>query len=138
MTPTSSVMAPPPFVPPGEYQLAFRGHRTSNVFGAHKVAFYFRIVTPGPGFGAELARWYRIRKVLTDKRFVFGWHGELVREFAILFGARPSHADRFPISRFKDVLVVGRVETVTADHRQRPLPQPMAYSVIRELTRVDQ
>lgn len=127
---------PPALVDPGEYDLAFVGHRTSRVFGTCKVAMYFRIISQGPAFGSILPRWYRVRSISSSKRFRFGWHGELVREFAILFNERPTHADKFPITRFKEVAVVGRVDTVASDREQREIPDVLRYSVVRELLRV--
>jgi hypothetical protein len=127
---------PPPLVDPGEYDLAYVGHQTSRVFGTPKLVMYFRIVTQGPAFDRLLPRWYRVRSVSSSKRFRFGWHGELVREFAVLFNERPTHADRFPVGKFKDVMLVGRVATVGSDHKQRDIPEPLRYSVIRELLRI--
>ena len=130
---------PPALVEPGEYELRFLGLRTSNVFNTAKVAFWFSIVTPGEAFEEALPRWYRVRSVSSSKRFRFSWRGELVREYYQLFPARADKlrkATEFPVTKLRDHVIVGRVETVISDHKQRPLAENMRYSVVRELLRL--
>lgn len=130
---------PPVLIAPGEYELRFIGLRTSQVFGTPKVAFWFSVVTPGPAFEGMVPRWYRVRQVSSSKRFRFGWHGDLLREYCQLFPARadkPRKATEFPVSRLQNRIILGRVATVSTDHKQRKLPEAMHYSVVRELLRL--
>jgi hypothetical protein len=47
-------------------------------------------------------------------------------------GQKPVRRDRMPVKIFKDRLFMARTRAVTKDHRGRPLPLQLQYSVIDE------
>lgn len=131
----------PPLLPPGEYRLKFEGWSTVMLFGrSPKLVMHFTVCDFGEHFKAGLSRWYNLRRIKgkagKNGQFIVGWSSDLVRDYARLVGM-PHRADRIALSKLKDLLVIGRVETVTKDRSQRPLPDGMHYSVIRELLRAE-
>ena len=102
----------PPLVKPGIYELAFVDYRTANMFmgKAPKIVMTFRIVSMGK------------------------FHG-FMREYMTLFTGRVSRLDRIPMSLFENVLIEGRVSTVTRA-QGRDIPKELQYSTISELKRV--
>lgn len=129
----------PAIVDPGEYELVFKYHKTTYLFGrAPKVAAFFEIVTPGKFNGIVLPRWYNVLNLSSKPRkggtFDIGWHSELLREYVSVFGA-PQRNDRVSLTRYAEAVVVGVVEMVKANSKGRSIPEALRYSVIREIKR---
>lgn len=128
----------PPVIPPGEYDLRFAFYETRTMFrNSPKVLAWFDILDYGPYFGTRLARYYNAER-LTGKSakngaFKVRPRSDLMREYVILFNEK-CRRDRVPLSRYESVIITGRAETVITDSSQRPLPELLQYSVIRELT----
>lgn len=133
----------PPFVEPGTYELVLVDYETSRMFGkAEKLAMRFRVISQGPAFGKELSRYYNVERIIgkpgKQGRFKVARHSNFVLEYVTLFEylGVPKRLDRFPMSAFKGVIIVGEVKTVSRNYNQRRLPTPLQYSVISELLKV--
>lgn len=127
----------PVLIDPGIYDLTFQYHRTLYLFGrAPKLCCYFKIITQGKYFGITLCRYYNVKTLASKARkggaFKVGWHSDFVREYTAVFGL-PSRPDRISTETYKTAIVRGRVGIVVTDSRQRPIPEPLRYSVITEL-----
>jgi hypothetical protein len=127
-----------PLIPPGKYQMRYSEHQTVKLFGRQaKVVVRLKVCTNGY-VGVELERWYNAKRLIGKParygRFHVGQSCDLVREYAGILDL-PRRFDRIPLSKLKDELLVGDVDTVTTDRNQRPLPQSLHYSVVRWLGR---
>jgi len=130
-----------PLIKPGEYQLTFLGHETISQFKTAKLALRFRVVSPGAAFNLELFRYYNIKAVAgkgrrKNGRFTVGPCSDFYREYCMVFG-RPVRRDRLSVSRYRNSIVIGEVDTVTRGHDQRELHEATQYSVIRRLLRLE-
>ena len=128
------------FVPPGNYEFACIGYETKRIFNTEKLYMHFRIVTQGPDFGKILTRYYGVTiigKTGKSGRFSAGWKSDLMFEHVKLFGQLPKRKSEVPITPYKNNIIVGRVETVTKNRNQRSYPEPLQYSKIAELIRIE-
>ena len=123
----------PPLVKPMAYQLVFVKHTLKKLHSnGGKAILWFRIIDPGEFHGIILARYYNTDWVKPKSgEFKAGWKSDLMREFALCHGA-PKRADRIPLSRYKDGIYKGKIETVKFA-RNRPIPPDLQYSVIRSI-----
>ena len=126
-----------PLLPPGQYQLRFDQWATVVYLGRqHKVVLWFTVLDYGPCFGTVLARWYNVKRLVGPPRrpgrFVAGRSSELLRDYARLLD-KSFRDDRIALSNFEPLLLVGGVDTVRQDHRQREIPKALHYSTIRSL-----
>ena len=131
-----------PFVAPGEYQLAYVSHQTYQYFARSlKVVVWFRIVSVGPHFGKVIPRYYNVKKLKgkpgKNGLFIPGRSSDFIREYCRLFPEQLTRLDRIPLSAFQSSLIVGKVRTVKSDRKQKELPEPLKYSVIDELLRLE-
>jgi hypothetical protein len=127
-----------PVVPDGSYEARFIGHETAIVFGSPKVFLHFQIVQPGPYMDTRLFRAYRVRR-LTGKagrggRFVAHPQGDLFRIIAKLLDVK-LRKDRISLTALRTMLFRVTTRTVTRNHRQQPMPEPVRYSVIDAIER---
>jgi hypothetical protein len=125
-------------VDPGQYQMVFVSSRTALIYQrAAKLALRFRIVDPGPAFGKELERWYNVKRLIgragKNGGFQVGPRSDFLREYLTLFPGAGGRLDRMSLAPFRNAIVLGRVETVSQNRKQQPLPEPLRYSIIREL-----
>lgn len=128
-------------VAPGLYRLAFVNATTALAFQkAPKLALRFRIVDMGEYFGMQLDRWYNVKRLIgrpgRGGRFQTGRHSDFLREYLTLFPDAVKRLDRMSFKPYRSVIIRGRVETVTHNKKQQPLPAPLQYSIIRELLEV--
>lgn len=126
------------WVPEGRYELAFVHWRTGRMFNRDKLVLEFRVVTPGKAFGLHLRRYYNVEIVKPSGmygRFRATRSTDFVREHAALFGTA-RRVDRISMRPFESVVILGRVRTVTKA-RGRGIPEPVRYSIIGELVRVE-
>jgi len=132
-----------PKVDPGIYRLSFVKSRTTLLYGrknAPKLALTFRIQDMGTFYGVELDRWYNVKR-LTGKpgpggRFQVGPGSDFMREYLTLFPTPVKRLDRMSFKPFRSAIITGRIETVTTNNKQQSLPEPLHYSIIRELLEV--
>lgn len=132
---------PQTVVKPGLYRLAFIHQATALVYQrAPKLALRFRIVDTGPYFEQELNRWYNVKRLIGKPgkggNFQIGPHSDFLREYLTLFPDAVNRLDRMSFKPFRSVIITGRIETVTRNKQQKPLPEPLHYSIIRELLEV--
>ena len=119
-------------VPDGVYEVAFSSHRITSRFGRGSLELWFRIVEFGPLFEVRLCRYYKVSR--SGKRsFCVGPQSDFVREFAKVFGKKPPTGIQAVRQYRANVQLQARVETVTKGHDQKNIPEPVRYSVIREL-----
>jgi hypothetical protein len=128
-------------VEPGVYQLAFVEYETKLAFQkAAKLALRFRILDMGPYHGKELIRWYNVKRLNGNPKkggkFQAAARGDFLREYLTLFPDQAQHLDRMSFKPFRNAIITGRVDTIRTDSKQKPLPEPLQYSIIRELLEV--
>ncbi len=125
-------LRPPQLIVSGDYELVCHSHSVERVFKRDALVVWFSV----EDYRGEvlLPRYYTIGvRELRGKRQIAGKRGgDLVAEFATLFGERGWRINRIPVSWFKDVRALGRVRTVTKSHdRKKEARRP--YSVIAGL-----
>lgn len=133
----------PPLLPIGDYQMVYQGHETGMLFGRKpKLMVHLKIVEPGEAFESTVTRYYNITRVIgrlgRHGRFKVAPHGDFLFEYVQLFGTAVRRLDRIPMSAFENKILLGRVATVLSNRNQRQLPEPLRYSVVRELLKVVQ
>ena len=123
-----------PLVPEGIYQAGYVKHDFECAFGVPRLFVHFKILDMGEYFEKILYRAYRLRSIKSPGRknsaFTVGRRSDLVRELALVTNRR---ADRLQPTDFEGMLLNVKVETVTKDYEQRIIPEPLHYSVIREI-----
>ena len=131
----------PPLIKPGVYELAFVEYQTAIMFcgKALKLIMNFRIVSMGEFFEVIVPRYYNVQRVIgkpqRNGRFKCGKKGDFLREYLTLFPNQVARLDRIPMSAFENVLIEGKIETVTRS-RNKAIPKPLQYSRVSELRRV--
>lgn len=133
---------PPSLVEPGSYSLRYVFYETARLHGrAPKVIVWFEICDLGPHFGKRVARYYNAKVVSATRRrggrFKIGWKSNLMRDFARVEG-KPQRTDRMRLDLLGRHLLRGNIGTVTHGHDQRPIPEDLRYSVVTEITGVEQ
>jgi hypothetical protein len=127
-----------PVLPDGSYEARFIGHETAIVFGGPKVFLHFQIVQPGPHMDTCLFRAYRVRRLVGKPgrggRFVAHPQGDLFRVIAKLLDVK-LRKDRISLAALRTMLFRVTTRTVTRNHRQQPMPEPVCYSVIDAIER---
>jgi hypothetical protein len=122
---------PPVLIPPGEFELAYVGHRIERQYRRGVLTAYFVVVDFLPEI-TVLPRYYPIE--ITDGK---SWRAKrssaLAKEFRRLFRRVP-RLDRIPVSWLGEHHVIGNVETVAKDFEQRDLDDA-AYSKVGRLER---
>lgn len=126
----------PALVPDGEYTLTYHRHKLLSRFNRGVLELWFAIYDAnfGEHHGKQLVRYYNVRLSAKGRGFTTPAGSDFVRDYTTVFGTRPDFT-RAPLESFKSCFVVGRVETVKTDHRQKKLPKGMHYSTVRELLR---
>jgi len=125
-------------IEPGVYDLAYSGYETVMMFGrSPKLVLNFAVVSPGEAFGWRLRRHYNVKRFKgkpgKNGKFVVSDKSDFAREYARVFTDLPPRMDCFPMSRFENTVVSGKVETVIRGHDQKPIPPALQYSRISEL-----
>jgi hypothetical protein len=94
----------------------------------------------GPFYEVDLERWYNVRRLTSKPGKGGGFHvgagSEFLREYLTLFPIPVKRLDRMSLKPFRSAIITGRVETVTTNSKQQELPEPLHYSIIRELLEV--
>ncbi|TNC82774.1 MAG: hypothetical protein C9356_02580 [Oleiphilus sp.] len=126
-----------PLLPPGEYEVGFDCYETRFLHRGHKLVLWFKVATMGEHFGKRLPRYYNISRMLgkagKNGKFRAGRKSDFVREFYSVIPKQIGRLDRIPMTALNNVLVRAKVKTVTNGYDQRPIPEPLQYSVIEEL-----
>ncbi len=124
-------LRPPQLIVPGDYELVCHSHSVERVFDRESLVVLFSV----EDYRGEviLPRYYTIRvRELRGKRQIAGKRrGDLVTEFALLFGRRGWRIDRIPVSWFEGVRALGSVRTVTEGYDRKKVKTP--YSVVAGL-----
>jgi hypothetical protein len=131
-----------PLLAPGEYLLALVSYETVHQFKTAKLALHFRVLTPGPGFGELVTRYYNVGSVIgkgrrKNGRFTVGRCSAYFREYCAVFG-RSARIGRPSPARYRKCIVVGEVGTVIRGHDQADIPEGAQYSVVRRLVRLEE
>jgi hypothetical protein len=131
-----------PRVEPGTYRLAFVSYRTALIYGrAHKVALRFQIIDQGDYYGTQLDRWYNCKRLIGKPRkngnFQVGRHSDFLREYLTLFPDAVKRLDRISFKPYSKHVITGRIETVTRNAKQHPLPAMITVSTCRACGRLD-
>lgn len=124
-----------PRVRDGEYIARFVEHETLFLFSSGKVVLRFELAECEFA-GVRLLRPYRVKRLLgrpgKGGRFMLGRSSELLRDIVRLSEAR-TRPDRASLAFMRGRLWRVRTRTVENDYRQRPIPEPLRYSVIGEI-----
>ena len=120
-------------VPEGQYQLAFERYAVSTRFGRGSLELWFRVMNYGRHFQQPVCRYYKVERE-GKRSFRASPHSAYVREFVAIFGKAPP-AGTQGVSWYRDTLIEGRVRTVSRNHKQKSIPEPVRYSVVDELIR---
>ena len=128
-------------LPPGNYQACFVSWWTGIMFArAPKLALTFKIVTPGDYFGKLVSRWYNAKELIgkhgKSGRFRVGHRSDFLDDYVRLVGM-PSRTDRVSLNALRSLVLLVSVQTVETNRRQRTIAEPLRYSVIRELIRIE-
>lgn len=126
-------------IPEGEYDLVFQYHVTGYLYGrSPKICCFFKIVTMGEFYEMVFPRYYNVRTLTSKPRkggsFETGWKSDFMREYVRVHGM-PQRPDRVSPNDYRNVIVRGQVGTVKTDSKQRSIPDPLRYSVIKEILR---
>ena len=128
-----------PLIPEKVYDLGFIDYSTMLMMGkSPKLVMRFNVVEQGEYFGIVLSKYYGLKKLTTKPKksggFYAGRLSDFLRDYFTFFPDQfISRVDRIPMTRFKNVIVQGRVKTVTKGYNQRNIPDQLQYSVIGEL-----
>lgn len=136
-TPIDVVGEKPPLIGEGHYELAYDSRWIGYLYGNHpKLMIVFRVVSIGPAFGKKIYRCYNL-KGINKKRgdFSVGRRSDFYFEYVRLFGHEPS--TRISMTPFRNSILKASVRTVTTDYKKRLLPEPMKYSVVKELLSIE-
>ena len=124
-----------PLVPDGEYVARYIRHETMFIFNSGKVMLHFELAECEFA-GVRLMRPYRAKRLLGRPckrgRFELGRSSELLRDIVRLSEAR-TRPDRASLAFMCGRLWRVRTRTVETDYKQRPIPEPLHYSVIGEI-----
>jgi hypothetical protein len=127
-------------VPDAEYVVRYIEHETLFLFNSGKVVLRFEIVESDEHSGSRLLRPYRVKKLLNRPckggRFQLGRSSELLRDIVRLTEST-TRPDRASLGFLRGRLWRVRTRTVATDYQQRPIPEPLRYSVIAEILRAE-
>ncbi len=130
------------YIKPGKYELSYLRHETAFMFKkAAKLVMWFQIITQGEYFGLAVPRFYNVNRIIgkpqKNGRFKVGRRSDFFHEYDELFKAPDRRLDRLSVyGKFSKVIVIGRIDTVKQNYRQRKLSESSRYSVIKELIEV--
>ncbi|MBL6749287.1 MAG: hypothetical protein ISP90_02145 [Nevskia sp.] len=128
-------------IPPGRYELRFLNHETAVMFMAPKLVMWFSVVNFGEYFEKIVPRFYNVRRLIGKPgrggRFMAKAGGEFILDYYSMF--KPgTRLDRLSFDPWRSNIIHGNVGTVTVTGRQRALPEPLQYSVIKSFAGVKQ
>lgn len=132
------------YIEPGKYDLVYLHHETVFMFKkAAKLVIWFRVVTQGKYFGIKVPRFYNVNRIIGKPQknggFKVGRRSDFFHEYDRLFHAPDRRLDRIPVhGRFSKVIIVGRIDVVKQNYKQRDVSEASRYSVVRELIEVKQ
>lgn len=122
-------------IPDGDYLCKYLGHDTGFLFNSGKVFLRFEVFD-GAHTGARLYKPYRVKKLIgrpaKGGRFELGRASELLRDVVRLndLKVRP---DRLSLHFLIRSLWNVRTRTVEKDYKQRPILEPLRYSVVDQI-----
>jgi hypothetical protein len=128
-----------PLIPEGQYNAVYLRHEvvTLRRFGnAPKVFIWFRIVDPGPAFGVELYRAYRVHKALGKRRFTLRRDSELLLMLARILQIK-QRPDRISLIDIKGKVLSIRVGNVNKTSGGQDRPDWLRYSVVRDILKAE-
>ena len=128
-----------PLVPPGEYSLQLVSYSTWLMFGRNPKLILELVITDNEIYqGIKLNKYYNVKKLKgkcgRNGSFIASRKSNFMRDFFRICPAYPpKRLDRIPMSRFQDIVVLGKVVTVTKGYDQREIPESLQYSIISEI-----
>lgn len=137
-----------PLIPEGQYAAQYIGHETAVSFTVPKAYVHFRLVEPGEHLGVHLYRAFRVKELTGRPRkgggFKLGKRHELTLCLCRLYekewtriSSKRLRPDRLSLKPLANMVVRVSVRTVIKDHKQRPLPECMQYSVVDEILYIE-
>lgn len=128
-SPTSATL-----IPDGEYRIVYCRHSLRQRFQRDVLEVWFTVADYGAHFDQVLPRYYSVQASAKRRSFKARPNSAFVREYFAVVGRRPDFSAA-PLEAFRRGLIVARVGTVTRDHEQKKLLEPLQYSTIRALLR---
>lgn len=122
-----------PLIPTGRYAVEYVKYENWFYLGKRpKMTVTFRVIQPGDHYGVEVCRYYNLKSIKKGGGFTVGHASKFWREYVALFGL-PVRLDRIPMSAFKGEWLNAHITEVKTGPRDRPIPEPLWYSVIEHL-----
>jgi hypothetical protein len=130
-----------PAIPDDVYRVRYTRHDCSRVASFNQQAKLFlraRIIDPGPYYGIELFRSYRVTMVGAGKtaRFKVRRNSDLLKMVCKVLDVK-ARPDRISLRSFKSLVLTARTRTVKKDYKQHDLHPSLWYSVIDEILGVE-
>ncbi|MDW3094547.1 MAG: hypothetical protein R8G33_02615 [Gammaproteobacteria bacterium] len=127
-------------IPEGKYKVQFVEYET-KVLIAPKAICTFRIIQPGEYLETKLSRHYNVLNHIgrpsINGDFQSGRKSDLVREYFTIFGDN-ADIDNIDLNKYREIIVIGKVHTVTKSSDKKEIHQALQYSVISELMPIEQ
>lgn len=126
-----------PLIRPGIYEMALITYRTASYHRSPKLVLKFRIVSYGEFFETEVERFYNVKSIKGKPGgkgfFKVGARGDFIREYCLISQASINRLDRIAMTPLFNVVVIGKIETVKLDSKQRSIPEQLRYSKVSEI-----
>jgi hypothetical protein len=121
-------------IAPGWYEALVDGYQVRKPFPRRSVVVvWFTIIEPGPAFGVHVARWYNALSI-RKRGFKVAHASDLYRDhMQITRPGKPPRLDRIPISQWKNLELLVKLEPVRKDHSQREIPAQMQELRVRQV-----
>lgn len=120
--------APPAKIPEGLYHVSFLRAEKKTMWNTQKLLMSFVV--------EELGEWHGVQLFLScpiPPKNKFSAGSKFLRLWTLANGAKPDRYDRMSTNVFKQKIFVAKVETVTKDWKQQPIPEVAQYSKIDTL-----
>ena len=123
----------PPKIPEGEYQVEFLRKEVRTLWKAQKLILWFRILDFGEINGVQI---FMACSMPEGNKWGPGY--KFLRAYALATGRLPDRFDRVSTKVFRGKIFIAEVRTVTKNSQQKDIPPAAQYSIISNLTSVEQ
>ena len=128
-------------MPPDEYALGYRSHKTTPYGSGYRIDITFVILTDGEHYGKEV-HCHRGVEMVTHggkTRIKLKKTGKFVNELCLLLDGlidcSTIRLDRPPLDKLKGIIVLGRIETCTRTSERVERAEATQYEVVTALIR---
>ena len=119
---------PPMKIPEGHYQVSFLRAEKKTMWKTQKVLLWFAV--------QDFGDWHEVQLFMScpippNNKFSAG--SKFLRVWTIANGAKPRRYERMGMKIFEHKIFLAKVETVTKNSKQQPIPECAQYSKIDTL-----